>query len=125
MARSASDLLDDPAFIEDSTSAKVPPVSKAISFLSVTDGDLLEILTRTNRSIVAAIDSGSVYVYRYKSAYILSRIQQIERLAISTGGLGRSELIEAVRAGGSMPDSFYESNPRPSDYPLDGGIDGD
>ena len=107
MARSASDLLDDPAFIEDSTSAKVPPVSKAISFLSVTDGDLLEILTRTNRSIVAAIDSGSVYVYRYKSAYILSRIQQIERLAISTGGLGRSELIEAVRAGGSMPDSFY------------------
>lgn len=115
-ARSAQDLLDNPMTDESTTSARTPPVNKAISYLAVTDGLNLEILTRTNRPIVAAIDAGTVYTIRYRSRYIMQRIQQMERLAISSDGLGRTEMIEAVRAGGSMPDSFYQPGPMPSDY---------
>lgn len=123
MAKSPSDLLTEPLQDAAMSSSRTPPVSKAISYLAVTEGQQLEILTRTNRQIVAAIDAGTVYVYRYRSNYILSRIQQIERLAISSEGLGRSEMIEAVRAGGAMPDSFYQSEGSPADYDI-GGLDG-
>lgn len=123
MSKPPSDLLTNPLPDESMSSSRTPPVSKAISYLAITDGKLLETLTRTNSKIVSAIDSGTVYVYRYRSNYVLSRIQQIERLAISSDGLGRSEMIEAVRAGGAMPDSFYQPDTGPADYDL-GEING-
>lgn len=84
-----------------------PPVSKGLGYLTVTDGTALEVLTRTSPKIVRAIDAGTVYVLRYRSSYIQQRIEQIERLAVSNGGLGRDELIRMIDAGGKLPDSYY------------------
>lgn len=107
-----TDLFRNPKGFEPGT--PTPPVTKAMDYLAITEGTMLEILTRTNGRVISAIDSGTTHVFRYKSQYILSRIQQIERLAISAGGQGRTEMIDAVKAGGSMPDSFYEGGSRSS-----------
>lgn len=84
-----------------------PPVSKGLGYLTTVDGTSMEVLTRTTPKIVRAIDAGTVYVARYGSGYIQKRIEQIERLAVSNGGLGRDELIRMIEAGGRLPDSYY------------------
>ena len=38
-------------------------------------------------------------------------VEQTERLAVSTQGQGRKDLIEAVKAGGRMPDSYITGGP--------------
>lgn len=95
-----------------------PPVSKGLGYLTTVEGTSMEVLTRTTPKIVRAIDAGTVYVARYQSAYIQKRIEQIERLAVSNGGLGRDELIRMIEAGGRLPDSYYMTGqPRPQmDY---------
>lgn len=103
--RRATDMLEDPFHFDPS--APDPPVSKGMGYLTKTDGVALEILTRTNREIIQAISAGYAYAVRYNSPYIRSKIEQIERLAISSGGKGRQELIDVVHAGGSLPDAFY------------------
>lgn len=116
--REPRELLRNPMSFEKS--APEPPVSKAMGLLAVTEGPNLEILTRTNAAVVSAIDAGTVFVYRYRSAYIADRIQQIERLAIASGGLARREMIDTVQAGGQMPDSFYDgSSDRVTDYAVE------
>lgn len=98
-----------------------PPVSKGLGYLTTVSGTLMEVVTRTTPKIIKAIDAGTVYVARYESPYIQSRIEQIERLAVSNGGLGRDELIRMIEAGGKLPDSYYAiGQPRPVvDYRLE------
>lgn len=95
-----------------------PPVSKGLGYLTTVEGTSMEVLTRTTPKIVRAIDAGTVYVARYGSEYIQKRIEQIERLAVSNGGLGRDELIRMIEAGGRLPDSYYMTGPQrpPMDY---------
>ena len=104
--KKATDMLEDP-FRFDPTRPD-PPVSKGMGYLTKTDGLALEILTRTNKDIVAAIAAGYAYAVRYNSPYIKNKIEQLERLAISAGGKGRQELIDVVHAGGALPDAFYD-----------------
>lgn len=106
----AVDMLDDPFHFDPS--APDPPVSKGMGYLTKTDGLALEILTRTNREIVSAINAGYAFAVRYNSPYIRNKIEQLERLAISAGGRGRQEVIDVVRAGGQMTDAFYDGGSR-------------
>lgn len=105
--KSATDLLDDPQgdFEIDESD---PPVTKGMGFLATTSGPRLEMMTRTNRAIVAGISAGAAYCQRYNSRYIKARVERIERLAVSTGGLGRSEMIQMVGAGGPVTDAYYD-----------------
>lgn len=99
-----------------------PPVSKGLGYLVVTEGPKLEILTRTNRPIVKAIEAGTVFVMRYRSVYIQRRVEQLERLGVSEGGLGRDELIRMIEAGGKLPDSYYQMEAPKApvyDYPVE------
>lgn len=118
--RKATDMLEDP--FQFDPKAPDPPVSKGMGYLTKTDGVALEILTRTNRDIVRAISAGYAYSVRYNSPYIRSKIEQIERLAISSGGKGRQELIDVVHAGGTMPDAYYGSQ---MGYPTDRAVTDD
>lgn len=104
--RKATDMLTDPFSFDPHQPD--PPVSKGMGYLTKTDGLALEILTRTNRDIVNAIAAGYAFAVRYNSPYIRNKIEQIERLAISSGGKGRQELIDVVHAGGQMTDAFYD-----------------
>jgi|GEM_PF-5713519 len=104
--KDATDLLDDPVDFEISETD--PPVTKGMGFLASTSGPKLEMMTRTNRDIVQGISAGAAYWQRYNSRYIKARVERIERLAVSTGGLGRTEMIQMVGAGGQMTDAYYE-----------------
>lgn len=104
--RKATELLDNPS--EDfEISSTDPPVTKGMGFLAAVGGPRLEMMTRTNRSIVAGISAGSAYIQKYRSVYIRGRVERFERLAISQGGLGRSEMIQMVGAGGPVTDAYY------------------
>lgn len=119
MARKkASDLFDEPVISE--ARAPDPPVSKGLGYLMTTGGRRLEILTRTNRHIIGAIEAGISYYALYRCEFILETIERLERLAVSSGGKGRSEIIGIVQAGGQMPAEFFDSGQtsQPYDYPI-------
>lgn len=117
--KDATDLLDTPMDFEVTESD--PPVTKGMGFLSSTSGPRLEMMTRTNRDIVSGISAGAAYWQRYNSRYIKARVERIERLAVSTGGLGRSEMIQMVGAGGPITDAYYgrATGNAPSDYAVE------
>jgi hypothetical protein len=118
MARKkAADLFDEPAISE--SRAPDPPVSKGLGYLMTTEGRRLEIVTRTNRPIIGAIDAGISYYTRYKCEFIIGTIERLERLAVSSGGKGRQEIIGIVQAGGAMPAEFFGGqSSQPYDYPV-------
>lgn len=105
--KSAAELLDDPQGDFDIDESD-PPVTKGMGFLATTQGPRLEMMTRTNRAIVSGISAGSAYVQRYNSSYVRKRVERIERLAVSLGGQGRSEMIQMVGAGGPVTDAYYD-----------------
>lgn len=83
------------------------PVNAAIGQLTKLKGDELEITTRSNPTLAKAASVGYIYTHTFASSYVQGRIEQIERLAISAGGQGRRDLIDAVKAGGRIPDAYY------------------
>lgn len=96
-----------------------PPVSKGMGFLATQSGERLEMMTRTNKPIILGISAGSAYCARYESKYIRDKTERIMRLAISSGGEGRKEMIQMVSAGGQVSDAFYNSgSSAPTDYPV-------
>lgn len=109
------------ADVAPESSGQEPPVSRGMMHLTTTRGAELEILTRTSVAIVRAIDAGSIFAGRYRSSYIQSRIEQMERLAISNDGQGRDEIIRVIQAGGRLPDAYYQAAGRLAqfDYPAD------
>ena len=119
--RPAVDMLKDarrPDFKVESTD---PPVTKGMGFLATETGPRLEMMTRTNRAIVSGVVAASAYVARYNSSYIDEKRNSLMRLAISNGGLGRSEMIQMVSAGGQMSDAYYDkADNRQADYPVEG-----
>ncbi len=119
MARKkASDLFDEPVISEPRSPD--PPVSRGLGYLMTTEGRRLEIVTRTNRHIIGAIDAGISYYARYKCDFIIGAIERLERLAVSSGGKGRQEIIGIVQAGGQMPAEFFDGGGgvQPFDYPV-------
>lgn len=113
----AADLFSEPPDLT-ADQAQEPPVSKGMEILSTLDGDRLETVTRTNRAIVAGINAGTAYVARYNSIYIRQRTERLMRLAISMGGKGRQDIVDLVKAGGTMTDAYYARGGQ-SEYPVD------
>lgn len=117
MGKSATDLEKNPIILD--SGGPQPPVNKLIKSLMIVGGKKLELLTRTNKAIVSAINCGGIYRYRFHSGYISDRIEQLERISVAVDGKGRDELIRAVQAGGAMPDSYYEgAGGRAPDYAI-------
>lgn len=105
--KDAADLLSEPAPFEK-TSTPDPPVAIVLKNLTTQDGKKLEVLTRTNPNLANAAQIGFIFSSMYRSAYVSSRVELIERLAISMDGKGREEQISALQAGGKLPDSYFE-----------------
>lgn len=101
--RSADSLIDNPVFQQQAQPPELP-VRTALSKLTTTKGDDLEMTTRATPQIVRAAQVGYIYARIYGSSYIQGRVEQMERLAVSMGGQGRRDLIDTVEAGGRMMD---------------------
>lgn len=110
--RLSTDLLNNPEVPEV---AEMPenlgetPYDKAYNLLSALGGQKLEIMTRTNPRLVQAANVAYNMTSSFGSVYIRGKIDQIMRFAVSMGGEGRKEIVESLRAGGDMPDAYYEA----------------
>lgn len=118
MRRPASDLKKGCQSTFD-VSSQDPPVSKGMGFLAVEHGEKLEMMTRTNRAIIDGLSAGYAYCARYNSAYIRDKTERIMRLAVSSGGKGRTEMIQMVSAGGQVTDAYYDRGGPQADYAVE------
>ena len=98
---------------------KEAPIQTAYKYLTVTEGETLELMTRTNPTLAKACHLGYIFNTtiahddengnpEYGNPYVAGYIEMQERLAVSMAGKGRQELIDALGQGGKLPDSFYE-----------------
>lgn len=91
------------------------PVNTVVKAQTPTTGHKLEIGSRiTNRNIADALQLSYTMVEAYHSSYVAGKKDLLLRMAISKDGLGRSELIDTLKAGGSLPDSYYDTPTAPS-----------
>lgn len=118
MARPVKDLSANQPILIDRSNKPELPVKDIAKRLTVEDGKPLEITTRTTAVIANASQFCLIYTFRFNSKYAQARIGQIERLAISMGGQGRRDLIDALQAGGSVPGEYYADGTKKRDYPI-------
>lgn len=114
MVKTGSDLLKNPMSLDSNTSpqqnAVNTPFDKAFDILSITDGKLLELTTRTTPAIANAGQVSLAMAMRFGDGakYIYSLYEQIQRQAVALGGKGRGEFVEITKYGSGVPPSFYE-----------------
>lgn len=118
MARPVKDLSANQPILLDRSNKPELPVKDIAKRLTVEDGKPLEITTRTTATIANASQFCLIYTLRFNSRYAEARIGQIERLAISMGGQGRRDLIDALQAGGAVPGEYYADGAKKRDYPI-------
>ncbi len=87
------------------------PVNTALDKLSKLGGEELEISTRSNTTLNRAAAAGLIYTFTFKSGYAAARVEQIERLAVSVDGQGRRDVIDAIAAGGKVPEEYLNGDP--------------
>lgn len=108
--KNVSDLMDED--YEEPQAAPMPdaPVNTVVKAQTPTRGHALEIGSRiTNKHVSDALLISYTMVEGYRSDYVAGKKDMLLRMAIAKDGLGRTELIETLRAGGSLPDSYYDS----------------
>lgn len=118
--RIATDLLSDPSFPEIGEMPEMisgTPYDKAYNLLSSIDGKNLEIMTRTNPRLVQAATASYTLGAAFGTMYIKGKTDQLLRFAVSMGGEGRKEIVDSLRAGGDMPDAYYEAQMGKSSAP--------
>ena len=111
-SRNATELLDDPQVPEVGEMPEtVPdtPYAMAFGLLSALGGEKLEIMTRANPRLVQAAQVSYCMVAQFGSSYIAGENDQLGRYAVSIQGEGRKEIVDSLRAGGDMPDAYYEA----------------
>lgn len=117
--RTTKDLTDNPQVVKNDRE-KEAPIQTAYRYLTVTEGHLLELMTRTNPTMARAAQLGLIFNTTilhdtpngpaFGNTYVSDVIGQIQRAAVGMDGRGRTELIDALNAGGRLPDSYYQKN---------------
>lgn len=118
--RMSTDLLNDPALPEVGDMPEMlsgTPYDKAYNLLSSTEGKNLEIMTRTNPRLVQAATASYTLVAAFGSIFVRGKTDQYLRFAVSMGGEGRKEIVDSLRAGGDMPDAYFEAQMGKSSTP--------
>lgn len=118
MAKAVKDLSASAPILIDRGNKPELPVKDIARRLTVETGAPLEITTRTTATMAYAAQFCLIYTERFNSSYAAARIGQIERLAISMGGQGRRDLIDALAAGGAVPGEYYSNGDKKKDYPI-------
>lgn len=110
----SSDLKNNPVFSSKKESPEAP-VKSVVDKLTVTDGANLDILTRSNIHLAKAKEMAYIYEFLYDSKFVSGYVKTIELMAISAGGQARTELIDALQAGGHLPPEYYAGKKKGSD----------
>lgn len=110
--RLSTDLLTDPSYPEVGDMPEnlgETPYHMAFGLLSSLRGEKLQIMTRANPRMAQAINVAYNMIASFGSCYISGMVDTIMRLGVSMGGEGRKEIVDSLRAGGDMPDAYYEA----------------
>lgn len=108
--KSGEELLDDPEFgYSDGPSVAETPFDQTVKVLTVEEGKPLELMCRATHEIIDAASIAYNIQWRFHSAYIGGKIEQIERFSVSFRGMGRDEMVRSLQAGSGVPDGFFES----------------
>lgn len=113
---SGKDLLDNPQDeydeeVGEMQSVSDTPFDKGFGLLSETQGERLEIMTRTNPAIARAGSIALAYKHRFpNNKFIQALYEQTERHAISIGGQGRKEVAVTVQAFSGATASYYDAD---------------
>lgn len=116
MPKSPMSMTYDPS--RSPSRSKEAPVQTAFKYLTSEDGNLLQLMTRTNPVMVGACQIAYIFdkALKYRNAdgeletgnpYVSGYVDQIMRLSVSMGGKGREEIIQALGEGGTLPDQYY------------------
>lgn len=91
------------------------PVNTVLSNFMIESGPGLELLTRTTPQLAKAAEVCLIYGTQIKledgaagSPFVRDLWAMIMRMAVSMDGEGRKEQIEALQAGGKLPDSYFD-----------------
>ena len=92
------------------------PVNTVLSNFMKPSGPELELLTRTTPQLARAAEVCFLYGTQIKmedgtmgSPAVRDLWGLIMRMSVSMDGLGRKEQIEALQAGGKLPDSYFNN----------------
>lgn len=108
-----------------SASNREAPVQSAFRYLTATEGELLQLMTRTNPYLAQAAQIGFIFdkvllmpndrdQLEVGCAYISDYCSQLERLSIAKDAGGREDIIRALGEGGKVPESYYEGKVKPT-----------
>ena len=75
--------------------------------LTATHGPMLQMMTRTTPAMRQLEDTAFILRYRFCSDYIGERLNEVERLAVSEDGHGRTDIIDVVKASGKDRDDEF------------------
>lgn len=93
------------------------PVNTVVGILTGLGGPLLQMMTRMTPQGMRAEEIGYYYVNVLGSDYVRGKLELIERCQISLEGGGRQDMIESLRAGGTVPDAYYYgTEQKPTEY---------
>lgn len=91
------------------------PVNTVLSNFMIPDGPGLELLTRTTPNLARAGEICLIYGTMIEAEdgtpgipYMRDLFAQLMRFAVSMDGKGRQEQIDALQAGGKLPDSYFD-----------------
>lgn len=78
------------------------------AFLS-THGEILEMMSRTTPSLAVALYRNNTRRSKYGTQFDKEEKDLLLRISISTGGLGRKEMVEALQSGSGVPGEYFGS----------------
>ena len=83
------------------------PIKSATRIITQTEGRGLKQNTRASRGLIDAVMFAYPYIQRWGNKYVGDMVDDLMCLAISEDGKGREDIIESLRAAGSVPDAYY------------------
>ena len=91
------------------------PINTVLGNFMIPSGPGLELLTRTTPQLARAAEACMIFGTQIAledgsvgSPFVRDLWALIMRMSVSMDGRGRSEQIEALQAGGKLPDSYFD-----------------
>lgn len=115
------ELLNNP-MIKGPVQQAEPPVTGVMEKLTTLEGPQLEIMSNImNPQVVDAVQLGYTFVFLYDNQFVKGLLEQLLRCTVGRDGRGRTDVIEGLRAGANVPDTYYEMSGRRRDLEWEDG----
>lgn len=86
------------------------PFEQVYDALLSTEGARLEMMARTTPALAVALYRNNTRRCKYDSSFDHEEKNLLLRVSISSGGLGRKEMVEALQSGAGVPGEYFGSN---------------